>query len=389
MTSTKPVQVPLTDILSTDPSNIQALLKSVGVAVVPLTDISKENKIAAIAKTKLYSTSNSVFNDTNQIIEPTLKEKLDPTSFKTRKAPDFAQGMCHQYSEPINRAVQASEILRAAMNTLYSRQCNYAPNRLRISRKFKLNDSSLHIEGMDIFEKNEDDGTITLLPGEFATIIGLSGTRRFVYWDLNGQDLNPLYNLWKKTKKEFTLIDPTWMNQHYPGRRRIIKVECNNHPMLIIWQESTPHEIVGSPALSCFISPITNFNNNIVKATTSFQPIEYKNLTQHETNLIGLCYGIPGSHWPSGKKAYAFCHTRAYSHYIPKVKSEFIVNNKFQMRLPFHGTIDQHSQEYKDALVKRGIILPSILFQKTTPKIVHNILEWSDTILTDFGFISR
>ena len=386
MTS-KPTQIDLENILTNDPSQIQHLLNSFGVAIVELTDISKETKIDALRNTKLYSSVNSIFNADNQVVEPTIAEKLDPTSFKTRKAPDFAQGMCHQYSEPINRLVQSSPVFRSAMDTLYNTKCKYAPNRLRISRKFKLNDSSLHIEGLDIFEKNDTDGTLTLLPGEYATIVGLSGTRRFVYWDLNGQNLNPIYNLWKEKKKEFTLIDPKWMNENYPGRRRIVKVECNNHPMLIIWQESTPHEIVGSPALSCFISPITDYNHSTVKTTTSFQPVEYKNLTQHETNLVGLCYGIPGSHWPSGKKAYAFCHTRAYSHYIPKIKPEFVVNGKFQMKLPSHGTINQHAQEFKDEIAKRGITLPTILFNKNTPNIVHNILEWSDVILSDFGFI--
>ena len=34
-----------------------------------------------------------------------------------------------------------------------------------------------------------------------------------------------------------------------------------------------------------------------------------------------------------GKKLYQFCHQRAYTHYIPKVKEDYKMNGKFQMRL--------------------------------------------------------
>ena len=62
------------------------------------------------------------------------------------------------------------------------------PNRLRISRKFKNNDKTLHIEAHELFRTNKE-GKIELIPGEVAMTIALRGTRRFGFWDLNGADL--------------------------------------------------------------------------------------------------------------------------------------------------------------------------------------------------------
>jgi len=384
--STLPQDVDLNQVKTDQPEMVSAILNQYGVAVMELSDISLEDKVEAIRNTKLYSNANSIFDMENQIEDLTMEEKLNPATCKVRKAPDFAQGMVHQYGTPIHQLIQSSGILRSTMDILYGANCKYAPNRLRISRKYKLNDASLHIEGLDIFNRDEESGEIELLPGEIATIVGLSGTRRFVFWDLNGQDIEPIYNLWQEKEKEFTTINPEWMHQNYPGRRRMVTMDCSNHPMLIIWKESTPHEIVGSPALSCFISPIKDFIHDRISKVTSAQPIEYCGLTQHETDLVGLCYQLPGSHWPSGKKTYALCHYRAYSHYGPKIRNEFMENGKFQMRL-ISGNVDQHTPEYREGLEDRGIVLPEIMFLETTPNMVNDIMEWSDTILRDYGFI--
>lgn len=379
-----PKVIEVDEVLTNQPILLEEILNKTGVAVIKLSDISKTLKESVIDKTKFYSTSNKIFNDTNQITEPTLSQKLNPSTMPILKAPDFAQGFCHQYGTPIHTLIQSSNILRQTLNNLYKRECKYAPNRLRLSRKYKLEDNSLHIEGLNIFE--EIDGKIKLLRGEVACIVGLSGIRRFVYWDISDKDnLEPLYKLWKNKNAEFVKIDPAWMHKHYPNKRRIIEVDCNQEPMLIVWNESTPHEIVNSPALSCFISPIEEYTHDIIRNVTSFQPIEYKNLTQHESNLVGLCYQLPGSHWPSGKKAYSFCHTRAYSHYLPKVRPEFIENGKFRMKL-ISGNVDQHTDEYQQALKNRNIKLPEIVFKEETPNFVTNILDWPDSILSDYGF---
>ena len=117
--------------------------------------------------------------------------------------------------------------------------------------------------------------------------IALRGIRRFGFWDLNGADLKPLKDYYEEHGSEFTLIDPDYMHQHYPGRRRMVNVDCSKTPHIIMWQESNPHEIAGSPSLSIFISPVKGFNTTKIKKVTSYQPVEYLGLTYHESDLLG------------------------------------------------------------------------------------------------------
>ena len=177
------------------------------------------------------------------------------------------------------------------------------------------------------------------------------------------------------------------MNTNYPNRRKVVNVDCGEHPHMIIWKETTPHEIAHSPSISAFISPISNFNNSIIWNVTSFQPNILNNLTYHQSNLLAICYSMGGFEWPSGKKLYQFCHHRAYSHFNKKIKSIYLVNGKFKMKIITNGTIDQHDPQYKEALTNRNIIVPEIAFKPDMPKFVVDILLLSDTILKDYGFI--
>ncbi len=396
-----PTEVNLKQVTAGSPDQVAAILAEHAVAILPLTDISKKVKEARIGETKFYTTANNVLLPAYQIEEPSLEEKLNPATFKLRKAPDAPSGFGHQYATPIHHELQASPLLRETMTRLYGKDCKYAPNRLRLTSKFKFVHDSLHIEGLNIWHQDEDTGAISLLPGEVATIVGLAGQRRFVFWDLKGADLQPLWDRWHENPKVFHKIDPHWMHNNYPGRRRMVTVDCNTHPMLIMWRESAPHEIACSPSLSAFISPIgywaapglvTKKGRN---SLTSTVPTEYEGLTKHETNLLGICYNMPGFQWPSGKKCYSFCHQRAYCHYLGKVRSRYLVplqtatgtRLRFQMRLIDAGKVDQKDPAYRQALERRGIKLPAVAFADATPLFVQDILKLSDTILQDYGFI--
>jgi hypothetical protein len=154
-----------------------------------------------------------------------------------------------------------------------------------------------------------------------------------------------------------------------------------------MWQESTPHEIADSPALSAFISPIDKYETAKIENVLSYQPREYLGLTKHESNLLGLCYEMPGFQWPSGKRCYMFCHTRAYYHYMPKVKPEFLAPGQgFRMKLITTGTINQRDPAYRKKLKKRKIKLPEIAFNENMPNFVTDITLWPDKILKDYGF---
>ena len=176
-----PTAIPTSTVLAKSPEEIKPILLQHGVAVIALTDVAVVDKILALDSTKFYRTANAVFNDENQVLEPTLSEKLRPETLVQRKAPSAASGFIHQYGTPIHTLIQSSPLLRDSMNTLYDKErAIYAPNRLRHTRKFKFNDDSLHIEGLNLFEADEEAKTAQLVPGEVATIVGLAGQRRIL-----------------------------------------------------------------------------------------------------------------------------------------------------------------------------------------------------------------
>ena len=399
----EPTAINADSIMVTDLSQVQACLQQHGIAVVPLNTTSKEAKVAALDATKFYSVANAVLKPEYAIKEPTLEEKLNPATYKTRKAPDAAMGWIHQYATPLHTLIQADPTLRTTLESLYGKSdlC-YSPNRIRVTKAFKFADKSLHIEGLEIFKN--DNGQISLAEGEVATIVGVSGLRRFVFWDMNDADLKPLYDYWLeknngKTDVEFTLVDPAFMHKHYPGRRRMVTVDCNDSPMLILWRENVPHEMALSPSVSLFISPVTEHVKTVVTARdmTTYAPPEFEGLTEHETHLLAMPYQMNGFKWPSGKKTYPFCHIRPYKHYIPKVRERYTKpaatatnpdRRTIQMRLPHDGTVDQHTAAYKAKLAKRNIVLPAIAFAETTPNFVTDITWWPEKILRDHGYIT-
>ena len=250
----KPTEVSLNLVEAKSPDEIQTLLNTYGVAIIALDDISTKDRNTAVAATKFYQNANVIFKG-HKVKEPSLPEKLLITKFKQQKAPDGASGMVHQYFTPIHHLLHSSNTLMQVFDTLTGGPTIYAPNRLRVCNRFKFDDNSLHIEGKNIFEVK--DSKIKLLPGDIACIAGIAGQRRFVFWDMNGANLKPIYDYWVKNgSKHWTKPDPIWMQQHYAGRRRMVTVDCSKKPYLILWSESTPHEIALSPSLSAFISPV-------------------------------------------------------------------------------------------------------------------------------------
>ena len=399
-----PTELNIAEVTAKDVTEMRKVLDTYGVAVLPL-QVTKEQRDEALNNTPFYNTANAVFTDDFKVPEPTLDEKLHPEKMKLRKVPESKSGMIQQYFTPIHWLIQSDHILRSALNELYHEitgtqaegRMKFMINRLRVSQKYKFDDYSLHIEGKDLFEVGEDskgNETITLKDGEIASIVGLTGHRRFAFWDMNGADLKPLYLYYLKNQREFTKIPPHFMHKHYAGRRRMITVDCTETPHLIVWKETAPHEIACSPSSSLFVSPISKYESKKITKVCTYQPEEYLGLTYHESNLLGALYNQGGFEWPSGKKLYQFCHQRAYKHWLPKVENRYKRYREkqgkdatFQMRLISGGTIDQHTKEYQDRLKARGIVLPAIAFDKDTPNFVVDILNVPDIILRDHGYI--
>jgi hypothetical protein len=384
-------------------NELSLTLQKFGVAVIPI-PVNKKEMEKAFKETKFYNTANDMFVEEHNVAEPTLNEFNNPSEYKNRKAGDNAQGMIHQYGTPLHTLLQSNPVVRETMEALYGegngkggvggRGIKYLPNRLRVCRKFKNNSKSLHIEAHELFEVVDGgegcEGKLRLIPGDIASLVGLTGVRRFVFWDMNDADLKPLKEYYDKHgSNEFTMLDPAFMHKHYSGRRRMVNIDCRDMPHMIVWQESNPHEIADSPSISLYISPVRKFNTkDKIKKVTSYQPIEYLGLTYHESNLLGLCYNMGGFEWPSGKKLYQFAHIRAYNHYLPKVDGYYKeMGGKFQQRLVRNGKVDQHTAEYKAKLKEMGIVLPDVAFDESTPNFVVDITKLPIQILKDYGFI--
>lgn len=367
------------------------MLDTHGVAIVRLSNISTGERNRHLMRIKFYQNANQILKQEYQVKELTLKEKCHPETIERRKAPDTSQSWINQYGTSLHHLIEQDTDFREAMEKVSGKKVTkFMQNRIRLgNKKLSVDEKTLHFDG---FPFEESDGEITFSKNPLtATIIGLTGIRRFCWWDIKGKDLRPIYDHWvSKGKKSFTNIDPAFMNTTYPGCRRIVDVDCSKSIHLIIFRECIPHEIANSPSISIFISPIKEFDQRKEK-TTSYHPPEYDNLTKHETNLLGYCYNRNGICWPSGKKSWAFCHIRAYTHWLKKVKSRYIVSKSgkdtIRMQLPEGGKFDQHTHEYQEKLKKRNIILPKIAFNPTTPNFILDIAELPEPVLRDHGFI--
>ena len=185
----EPIEIPATNIIVNDVNEASLILKKYGVAVIPI-PIDKNEMEMAFKETKFYNTANDMFIEEHKVEEPSLFEFNTPSKYKNRKAGDNAQGMIHQYGTPLHTLLQTNTTVRNTMKSLYGGDIKYLPNRLRVCRKFKNNCNTLHIEAHELFE--EVDGELRLIPGEIASLVGLTGVRRFVFWDLNDIDLKQL-----------------------------------------------------------------------------------------------------------------------------------------------------------------------------------------------------
>jgi len=370
-------------------NTIKDILLENTVAIYPINDISKEIRNTALNETNFYQNVNHMFKE--PIPEPTLYEKLHPAELKKHKVPMASQGFINEYFTNIHMLLNKNSNIKTLFDNIYNMKHKLAPNRLRICRKFKHISNSLHIEGEDIFQK--EDEHVKLLRGKnFGCIAAITGIRRFVFWDMKGANILPLYEYWKnKGGKNFTKIDLTWMNNTYPNRRKMITVDCSEHMHLIFFDHCIPHEIALSPSLSAFISPIEHFNNTKITKICSYHPPEYLGLTKHESNLLGSCYNLPGFEWPSGKTAHLI-HARAYTFYINRLKDRYLKIKQngaktIQMQLPITGTINQRSSYYQQALTNKGIKLPSIAFDSNTPNFIVDLLTLDTNVLKLYGFI--
>ena len=390
----QPIAIPSSTLLVENLSNLVNTLDTYGVAIVRLKNISTGHRNRLLMRTKFYANANQILKPEHQIKELTLKEKCHPETIKPRKAPDSSQSWINQYGTPLHHLIEQDEDFRQAMETIEGKPVTkYMQNRIRLgSKKLSVDPKTLHFDGHP-FEEQCEDSEISFTKNPLtATIIGLTGTRRFCWWDMKDQNLKAIYDHWvDKGKKAFTNIDPQFMNAAYPSSRRIVDVDCSKQIHLIIFRECIPHEIANSPSISIFISPIKEFAQD-KESITSIHPPEYNNLTKHETNLLGYCYNRNGVVWPSGKKSWGFCHTRANNHWVKKVKSRYIVKNKkgndaIKMQLPEGGKYDQHTTEYQEKLKTRNIKLPAIAYAATTPNFLVDIASLPEIILKEHGFI--
>ena len=85
-------EIPASQLLTEDITNIIPYLDKYGVCVVPLKNISTGTRNRYLLRTNFYQNVNQILSEEHKIKGLTLDEKIHPEKIKPRKAPDSSQG---------------------------------------------------------------------------------------------------------------------------------------------------------------------------------------------------------------------------------------------------------------------------------------------------------
>ena len=98
---------------------------------------------------------------------------------------------------PIHHLIEQDQQFRDAISIVEGEPVSkFMQNRIRLgARKARLEITSLHFDGLP-FEKPAEDGSVEFTKNPLtATILGLTGLRRFCWWDIKEKNLRPIYDL--------------------------------------------------------------------------------------------------------------------------------------------------------------------------------------------------
>ena len=109
-------EIPASQLLTEDITNIIPYLDKYGVCVVPLKNISTGTRNRYLLRTNFYQNANQILSEENQIKELTLAEKIHPETIKPRRAPDSSQGWINQYGMPIHHLIEQDQQFRDAIS---------------------------------------------------------------------------------------------------------------------------------------------------------------------------------------------------------------------------------------------------------------------------------
>ena len=239
---------------------------------------------------------------------------------------------------------------------------------LKTNKYLNINDYSLKITDDDIeksddskkfilkqdpdeVQKREKDNKILLFKGKLTPIVGIKCLRKFTFWHItnNDENIDELFNLMYSTinkkgeltklSEEKAYLDIDKLSKLYPNKRKTIEVDCSEKPYIILWYENVPHEIASSKAFNIFLGTTNNFLHKKLPEYKKQldhikQPKEYgyykdtdgnkwqfkdskekkeknnsiaiNSLTQLESNLLGLMFGIGGIQHPGGHYSSVF-----------------------------------------------------------------------------------
>ena len=207
MSIQQPVAIPTSTLLVDDLSNLVKTLDTYGVAVIPLKKISTGHRNRLLMRTKFYANAHQILKPEYQIKELTLKEKCHPETIKPRKAPT-PRKLDRPIRQPLHHLIEQDQDFRDAMEVIEGKPVTkYMQNRMRLgTKKFGVDATSLHFDGHP-FEAPDETGQVSFTKNPLtATIIGLTGTRRFCWWDIKGKNLKPIYDHWVKRARKHLLI---------------------------------------------------------------------------------------------------------------------------------------------------------------------------------------
>lgn len=390
------------------------------IALIPIDAKTRKRVDVAISQDlpHLFAQYNNAYKPEYQVAAPTKAMVTDPDSHRKEwdkyvgKGPELhagsttkwgqsnlAGGMVNHYNGATHRALASSPVV----SNLFTELTGTPKWRLR-SNRFRIQVTNIgkdlsnttHLEGPDVGEDTACD--------YYGIIVALSSKRSFVFWEGTARDktlradIKKYYKSRGGPKSKFILVPPRDMasKPYFKGRRR--RLIFDGRKYILIFNSAVMHEVdtlVASTSL--FLSPFdpegkdNEFHESktqLAKRTDrgrNYNPVEYVDgMTNRQTEIFGLAYGLAGAYWPSRKEVFTLVHQSAMQSGQDRAKSEYLVSKtspkgktttNVRFKLPSHGKVNQRAPGYRAALRAAGMTeLPDAMFAPGVPRFVFDLL---------------
>ena len=306
-------------------------------------------------------------------------------------------------------------------------------------KKFELKKTN------DKYILDDSEDKIVLFKGKLTPIINITGKRKFTFWHITDDDSDGITNMFNEghntghagKKNVDNKVDKNKLNKdlhkYFPNKRKTIVVDCKDKPYIILWYENVWHEIAHSKSFNVFIGTTSEFKHkSLPKLKPTFHNLipkefnyfknnytwkfednkENNSLTQLESNLLGLIFGIagfqhPGSHLirfheglNDSSHVYSKPNWKIKDLYIEEAKHRDTGEQKDKFRYQLPNIEEDKGIEITDKFLsdiqeyENGWIIPIRVIEelenlKGKKRMKYDIRKWDDIILEDYGFKKR